>query len=175
MNCSATQKHLNLFVSEDLGASLAQEVERHLSSCVSCSQEHVQLATMLKDLEGAHSHEGPHHMWSRVSPHLDAIDATRRHGKVGFRPWRWLAPTAAAAALFVFAGMSDRFGWFGDSAGALKETLTESAQVPSKDGLHVVSNQELAEFLGRNSGHLRQPARRTGVDATPAAAPGREF
>jgi hypothetical protein len=110
MNCKQAKGKLALLIGNDLDASAAGEIQRHLGQCAGCREHLQELSSCLEVLQvpaaGAFHADGES-LWPRISVRLASPSAGQKpHRLSGWAPT--LAVAAACTAMFWVA--SQQFG-----------------------------------------------------------------
>ncbi len=175
MKCSQAIDLLILSGSGDLELSQVKPLETHISSCGTCAKLAESYAADRQRLQSL-ADDCQLDVWSKIEPHLDAIDAAKRIRN----PWyRRVSFASAAAALVMIGGLSllKPVTQADTSNDNLAVEFEQPAQVDelSPSGLQPVPHAELIDFLGRTGGVVRERGQAPALLATPASSPAREF
>jgi hypothetical protein len=112
MNCKQAKGKLALLIGNDLDASAAGEIQRHLGQCAGCREHLQELSSCLEVLQvpaaGAFHADGES-LWPRISVRLASPSAGQKpHRLSGWAPT--LAVAAACTAMFWVASQQFRGG-----------------------------------------------------------------
>ncbi len=166
MTCDERRDLILLYVADALDAAEREEVRRHLAvGCVACTGHLAEARAAFAAVSlGADPVPPPPDLVRRVFDRIDRVDrATVR----GFSPWRWLLPSAAAAALAAIvtytgvtrhdrAALADvRLSYNADARAALLQaTLADQDQTVDQLRRKLGEQQQLVDALSRPDGRV---------------------
>src|SRR5258705_4510467 len=101
MNCEESQKLIDAYVDRELDLVKGLELERHLSECSACSEQHASLLALRTAISAVY-YTTPASLQRRVTSEIRKV---ARSGEIARVPrvmtWRWIGVAASVALLLI--------------------------------------------------------------------------